>query len=479
MGAKSYIVQEPTKILSNSDIDRIYSGALDVLETTGVVFQDNEALDILEKGGAIIDRGNQRARFPSFLVEHCLATTPAHFSIRSRDPGCDVRFGDPELYVGNFPGIDAYDFEKQKRRPATLQDYVDAVKILDSLESISLIYVPYGYISDRPPAMWGVHRFMSDLRNTNKFHLAVAYWENDKWLFPMARAIGGECITVASVAPPLTINYDMGTRPIIHSAREGFPIQLSSGLVYGSTSPVTLAGSLVQYVAEIFSGIILAQLVRPGIGVIAGNYSQPMDMKKANVAQGAIERSLFGMAFHQIFKYLKIPCGSPCSTDAKIPDYQCAQEKILQVLPAVMSGANGIIWEGSVYDELIFSPVIAIIDNEVMEMIERLLEGIRVDEESLAVDLIKSVGPIPGHFLNKNHTRLLWQGELYAPKLADRSTYPTWEAQGSKGIVEKALDMYKTILENHKPVSLSASEEDELEKIMKEAEAYYKKTGRL
>lgn len=479
MSIKSFVVKEPMTILSNSDIDRIYAGALDVLEVTGAVFQGDEALDILEAGGAIVDRENQRVRLPSPLVESCLATTPSHFSVRSRDPKFDVRFGNPRLYIGNFPGIHAYDFETKKRRPATLQDYVEAVKILDALDGISLIYVPYGFISDLPPAMWGVNRFVSELRNSNKFHLAVAYWENDRWLFPMARAVGGECMTVATVAPPLTFNYEMGTRPLINSSREGFPIQLTSGLVYGSTSPVTLAGSLVQYAAEIFAGIVLAQLVRPGIGVICGNYSQPMDMKVANVAQGAIERSLFAMAFHQFFKYLEIPCGSPCSTDSKTPDYQCAEEKLLQLIPAVLSGANGIIWAGSVYDELIFSPVLAIIDNEITGMIGRLLEGIKVDDETLAVDLIKSVGPIPGHFLSENHTRFLWQKEFYTPTLADRSTYPTWENAGSKDIVEKALDMSKTMLDNHKPVSLTASEEDELEKIMKEAEGYYKKAGML
>ncbi|MFH1092426.1 MAG: trimethylamine methyltransferase family protein, partial [Pseudomonadota bacterium] len=118
-------------------------------------------------------------------------------------------------------------------------------------------------------------------------------------------------------------------------------------------------------------------------------------------------------------------------------------------------------------------------DNEIIGMIQRLLDGIRVDEETLAVDLIKSVGPIPGHFLDKMHTASMWRKEFYEPVLADRATYSAWESAGSKDMVAKALDLSRTIIDNHKPVSLSASEEDDLERIMKEAASYYKKVGKL
>ena len=479
MFSKGPVVDKPIAILTDSEIDRIHSAVLDVLEKTGVVFQNREALGILRQGGCIVDSEKNLARFPKHLVEECLSLTPRSFTVQARDPENSVHFGDPNLYFSNWPGTQTFNPQTKRQRYPTSQDYIEAVRVLDALDGIHMTLVPYGYISDLAPPMWSPTTLVWETRYSSKIHFVVTGMEAEKWIYRIAEATGQQVLTAANVSAPLTWPDKTGARAIVESARTGNPIMLGSGLVSGGTAPATLAGSLVQSIAQILSGLVLAQLVRPGIGILAGNYWQPMDMRYGLGAQGAIERATFGAAFNQIFRRYGIPRGTPCSTDAKLPDYQCAYEKSMQLVMQALSGPNVIGFAGSVYDELIFSPIVATMDNDLCHMVARMLQGIEISSETLAVDLIHEVGPIPGHFLSKQHTRDWWRKEQYVPKLADRQSYPMWEKGGSKDLFAMAEERVKEILATHQPTPLPEDQDRELDNILREAEEYYKKKGWL
>jgi trimethylamine--corrinoid protein Co-methyltransferase len=157
-----------------------------------------------------------------------------------------------------------------------------------------------------------------------------------------------------------------------------------------------------------------------------------------------------------------------------MPDYQSSYEKAFRILVAGLSGANTLLYHGSVHGELTHHPIQAILDDDSAGMVGRFMEGITVNDETLAVDLIHEVGPIPGHFLDKAHTRKWWKVEQFLPKAADRLTYPEWMSTGKKTCLDYARERMDEILANHKPTPLTSNQEEEVERVLEEARKHYK-----
>ena len=158
-----------------------------------------------------------------------------------------------------------------------------------------------------------------------------------------------------------------------------------------------------------------------------------------------------------------------------MPDYQCGYEKTMRVLIAGLSGASLLLLHGSVHGELTYHPVQSILDDDLAGMAGRFLEGIKVDDETLATDLIEEVGPVPGYFLNKGHTRKWWKLEQFMPKAADSLTYPEWMQMGKKACLDYAKERMEEILATHKTIPLTPGQEEDVERILDEARDYYRK----
>ena len=146
----------------------------------------------------------------------------------------------------------------------------------------------------------------------------------------------------------------------------------------------------------------------------------------------------------------------------------------IHALTAALSGINLIDFQGGLSSELTAHPVQAILDDDVAGIIGKYIEGIEVNDETLAVDLIKEVGPIPGHFLTTEHTRKWWKKEQYNTNAADRLTYPEWMSSGKKSALDYAKERYEEILETHEPLTLTEAQDKEIENILKELRDYYK-----
>jgi trimethylamine--corrinoid protein Co-methyltransferase len=245
----------------------------------------------------------------------------------------------------------------------------------------------------------------------------------------------------------------------------------------GATSPATIAGSIVTACAELLAVIVLTQLIKPHTRVLVKDMTFPQNMRSGTPVFGAIETDLHSVIFNQIFRRYDIPRASTFFPNSKLPDYQCGYEKASFTLTATLSGANYIDIHGSVYGELSHHPVLAILDNDLAGMVGRFIEGVTVNDETLAVDLIDEVGPIPGHFLNKEHTRKWWQSEQFLPKTADRLTYPEWIQSGKRSCLDYAKKKMEEILITHKPTPLTPNQEHNIERILEEARQYYKKKG--
>jgi trimethylamine--corrinoid protein Co-methyltransferase len=196
-----------------------------------------------------------------------------------------------------------------------------------------------------------------------------------------------------------------------------------------------------------------------------------MDMRFGTMASGSIDVGIMAVGAAQIARRYGMPSGVfyPM-TDSKVPDAQASYEKHLQTMLCAMAGIHYIMPLGGLENESAFSPAQLVLDNEVCQMVGKVLEGIRVDDQRMAVDLIKEVGPVPGNYLRKEHTRQHWQEGYLVPELSVREGYEAWVAGGSKTAIDLAAEKAIQLMESHQPRPLPAEDDAAIAEILKEAE---------
>jgi trimethylamine--corrinoid protein Co-methyltransferase len=247
---------------------------------------------------------------------------------------------------------------------------------------------------------------------------------------------------------------------LIEWCRRGLPVVLSSAPMAGSTSPMTLAGSLTQLNAEQLSGIVLTQLVRPGTPVLAGYIPGVADMRTGGYLGGAVEFGMMQAGAAQLAHFYRVPIyGSGGMSDSKIPDAQAGYEKMATLLLAAMGGCNYIHHTvGMVTNMSAVSLEQAVIDDEMVGMAMRVLRGIEVTGDTLAVQAIQRTGP-GGHYLMDAHTMQFMRSELFYPPLADRRNRAMWEEAGKRDTRARAVAQVETLLQKH-PVTGLPSKAD-------------------
>jgi trimethylamine--corrinoid protein Co-methyltransferase len=304
--------------------------------------------------------------------------------------------------------------------------------------------------------------------------------DSEIWDIKMAEVTGTDVLGDMEASPPLTY-YENTVNSAFRFAKTDFPVFIASGPVMGATAPASFAGSTITNNAEIIAGIVLLQLISPGKGVMASHFVFPMNMKSGQPGFGGVEIALHDAMFNQIWRKYGIPTAScnPYASNAKTIDVQNGYERMLLSLVAALSGANFIILHGGVHGELTFHPVQAALDDDIAAIVGRLIAGTIVSDESLAIDLIEEVGPIPGMYLDKDHTRKWWKKEFSIPKTADRSPYTEWMKTGRKTAVDNAKQRVREIISTHKPMPLSKEQSDAIDEILKEAKSYYSEKNLL
>ncbi len=472
MAVGGHFVNQPIEILTRQEVKRIYEGAIEVLETTGATIEHGGALEILDGAGCSVDHKTKRVRFPSYLIEECLRKCPGSFSVRGRNPAYDIRLGDPRVYFTNRTAMSLADVDTGDQRVQTRQDFMDAVRVLDALDEVQFVFPPCFELRDVPPALYYNTLAALLLRSTEKPTWAGMLQGSEIFSMKMWQVTGSRPLVHVMVTDPLAMAEDQ-VDGLIRSAEAGFPILVLPGPSIGATAPATLAGTLVLTCAENMIGIVLAQIAKPGIGVMVGQYDHPMDMRLGTICSGGVERILTSVASSHFWRELGIPHKTAASSDSKLPDYQCAMEKVMSATVHALAGSNLVMFIGSVYDELTFSPELAIIDNEAAHMVARFLEGIKVTEETLAVGVINEVGPVPGHYLSTPHTRKWVREELFVPSIIDRLAPAEWIKTGRKNAMQKAKERMEEILATHEASPLPEDQEKAIDEILKEARAYY------
>jgi trimethylamine--corrinoid protein Co-methyltransferase len=257
----------------------------------------------------------------------------------------------------------------------------------------------------------------------------------------------------------------------MYAAANGIPAIYTPCIMAGGTGPATLAGTMVQAVAEYLVGLVLAQATKRGAGVIMGGVNSIMDMGTSILSYGAPELALISAAMTDVAKWLGVPMFSTAGcSDAKVLDQQAAIEATLSIVMAALSGANLIHDVGYLESGLLGSFDMLVMADEVIGMAKRILSGVSVTPETLAVEVIERVGP-GGHYLSQPHTRQHFRAETWFPRLLDRQMRGAWLAAGGRTMAERVRDRVVHILEHHEPAPLPEGVEARLQAIVDEAAA--------
>jgi len=474
---------ERLKILTDSEIEGIHKATLTVLSETGCRFESERALKLLKKNGCKVDYETGIVKFSNSIVEHSLKQCPSSFYVKSRVPKDDLLIGGNTVYFMSSGGAQYVDIETGITREATMEENNMAVLVTDAIDTVDTwgSYSPYFEIKGIPPVMLCATSLAQRIRYSTKLSRGAQPTETYIWETQIAQAANMQIYGVCEAGSPLFYPKD-ATDAAFEYINAGFPLFTAAGGVMGGTAPVTVAGSLISGNAELIAAIVLAQLIKPGVGVMVNDFVSPMDMSSGGIIFGSLNSSLHQMAFNQIWgTFYNIPIVNVSSafSNSKISDYQCCYEKLHLAMTSALSGANIIGLHGGVTAELSYNPILSIIDNDIANIIGKTIEGIKVDERTMAVNLINEVGPVPGTFLNKKHTRDNWKKEYYVPLCADRLSYKEWISTGKKTAISKAKEKYEEIIATHKPVPITSEQGKEINRILKEAKSYYKKKGLL
>ncbi len=441
-------------MVNNKQLNYIHEKTLDILENTGVIFNHKETLDMFKRHGIKVN-GN-KAYFKPKLVETCLKSVPSSFKLNGRNPNNSVIVGDGNPTVCVAPSGSLYIQEKDgPRRAAGAKDFVNFVKLVNDSPYLMVnggaLVIPKDVESEAINAfMMAASLFYSD-KPLRGFSSGM---ENAKESIEMAKIVFGEKISkgiligMASVNSPL--HYDKenieGIREYVINDQ---PIGITACSLAGSSTPVTLAGTLAVNNAEVLAGIVMTQLLKPGAPVIYGNTSSIVDMKSMLLALGSAESSLIINGAKQLAAYYGIPCRSGGAlTDAKYPDVQAGYESMMHIFTTLTSNVDYATQTAGVLDSFMtLSYEKFIIDEEIGMMVKRLIKGFDVSEETIPMDLINERGP-GGFYLDSEHTFKNFKSEFATPVVSNRGNYKNWK-MGENDALTKAQNVWRDRLESY------------------------------
>jgi trimethylamine--corrinoid protein Co-methyltransferase len=456
--------------LVHGQIRQIHEAAITILAQTGLHVPEPTALEKFRMAGARIS--GARVYLHRALVEDAIAWAPSEVVLSGRDPKWDLNLAGTRVHVGTGgAATTVFDLEDGQSRPAVLADVADLARLVDALEHIHFFLVPI-YPTDLSAEEADINVFYAGLAHTTKHVQAGVYTvQGIRDVVEMCeRVMGGadalrrrpivSFITSWMISP---LQFDPGvTRLLMEVCSQQMPVVLSASPMAGTTAPVTLAGLLAQLTAEQLAGLVLTQLVNRGTPVLLGPIPAVTDMRTGRYLSGVAEFGLANAAMAQIAQFYGLPIyNSAGMTDASTPDIQAGFEKAMSVVLVALAGSNFIHHAAGMLDGMnAVAPRQFVIDNDILGMALRVLQGIQVDDERLALDVIEEVGP-GGNFLMTDHTLRHMRTEFHYPSaVVDRRGRQKWSLLGTPDVWERARAIAWNILTTHNPEPLDRSTDD-------------------
>jgi len=461
-------------ILSPEEVKRLHTASLDIIESTGVRFPSKRALDIWETNGARVDRNTSIVKVPGQIIEDAIKLAPAKYDLAARNPDQDLPLDGNHVFLGTDGcGVEVLDINTGQRRMSCWQDVADIARIGDATEEIGFHWVAVS-AQDYPVKTRGLHELRAIWENSTK-HAQTESIYNEieaRAAIEMAAAIAGGkdalrkrplLSIMQCTAPPLGQDGGSVDAALI-GAEAGLPVGFMTMAACLTTGPATLAGNLVVGNAEVISATALIQLAFPGTPVFYAAAQTASDLRTGAYTGGGPEDFLFGAAQNKLADFYNLPLSmGSFATGAKEPNWHAGVENSLSTFMASVVMSDMLLGAGLLHGSRIWSYAQMLLDCEIFSIIQKVIQGIVVDDETLALDVIRNVGP-GGNFLSQKHT-LKHMHDIFIPQFMDRRPYNVWEVKQDDGR-DWTLEKARQILNNHHPEPLDASVSTELKKII-------------
>jgi trimethylamine--corrinoid protein Co-methyltransferase len=469
--------QRPFALLNEGQIEQIHEASLKILVHTGVIFREPAAVAHFQRAGARVD--GQCVFLQPELIESCLATTPAVYTLQGRNPAHNVTIGGRAAAV--MPGGGApYLFDLDGvRRPGTLADMANFARLSQLAPDVHVMARKAVEAQDVDPRWrhllcWQQLLTLTDKPGQSGFVNGRA--EAEDVLQMLAIVFGGESaiegrpVMHCSVSANSPLQYD---RPMLESlllfARYGQPVLITPFVMAGVTGPATLLGTLAQHNAEVLAGICLVQLVRPGTPVLYGTATSNIDLRTGQPAIGSPESAQAIAICAQLARFYQLPSrGGGALTDSPVPDAQSQYERMMTLLTSVLSGVNYLMHGlGVIESYLTMSYEQFVLDLELLAMIRHLLQPLELNDDTLALETIAAVGP-GGHFLDAAHT-LAWAREAhFLPQISVRRSFEQWQEEGGLTARQRANNRCRELLASYEQPAMDTAVADQLQHFVQE-----------
>ncbi len=458
------------EVLDEEALALIEGNADIVLEEIGIEFRDDaEALELWKAAGA--DVHGERVHFPKGLCRELLKTAPSIFTQHARNPARSVQIGgDATVFAPVYGPPFVRDLDGN-RRYATLEDFRNFVKLAYMAPSIHHSGGTVCEPVDVPVNKRHLDMVHAHIRYSDKpFMGSVTAPERAEDTVSMARIVFGDkfvdentvIINLINANSPMVFDETMLGAAKVY-ARANQATIITPFILAGAMSPVTVAGTLTQVLAEVLAGASFTQLVRPGAPVLFGTFASSISMQSGAPTFGTPEPSLVSYGAAQLARRMGLPFrtgGSLCAS--KVPDAQAAYESANTLNATILAGTNFVLhsagWlEGglaSCYEKFMM-------DIDQLGMQQRFAQGVDLSENGQAMDAIREVGP-GSHYLGCSHTQANFQTAFYRSSIADNNSFEQWQAEGEKTAPQRANEIARRWLESYEAPPLDAGIADGL-----------------
>ncbi len=464
--------------LTKENLEGIHSNTLQLLQDTGVSVMNEEAKEILDSAGCTIS--GDIVKIPESLVKDSLRTTPSTFNLFSREGKQSITIGKENVLIN--PGSSAVYFKDRKSkdiRKGTSRDLVELVRVVEQLEYVNAQSTAL-YPSDISEEIAGQYRLYVILKHSSKPIVTGAFSKEDFHIMrEMLEVVAGGSDELAKKPQAMfdccpgspLIWSDTTCQNLIDCAKAGIPAQIVPAPLMGATSPITIAGTILQSNVEILSGIVISQLVNSGSPLVYGGAIGALDMRYGTPRFNSVESVMAACMSNEIGKFYGLPTHAYLGTsESKTEDSQSGYESGLGIIMGILSGINVISGPGMLAQLNCQSLQKLVIDNEYCGSALNL----RQESEILVLDdvreLINDVGP-GGEFLKNRHTLKNYRKEhLFPSDIICRLNVNSWRDEGEKTTFERATEIVDNLLREEPGTVLPHATIAELDTILNHAE---------
>jgi len=448
----SYLRGGQLSLLTREGSEKIHASSLRILNEIGLKSSSKAIVRFFSRMGAEANADSGVIRIPESVVNEALKRAPHGVTIYGRDPKRAIALEDKRIYfgLGGTPTPYVLDFRTGDWRRPTRNDVIEATRLGDSLSEMDFIMSIAGAF-DVPYEVEYIHEWDAMLRSTTKpiVYSAPGLF-NARKVLEMGRAIKGERLGKEPpfgvyVELPSPLMFDVANENVLELAESHVPVVVGQMPQLGATAPITIAGAASVSNAENLAVLTLAELASPGTPFVFGAFVGQLDMHAARLAYGSPEFAMGNAVNASLAEFYNLPTfGFGGCSDSKLPDAQAGAEVMMNSLTAALCGINLIHDCGYLAGGSIGSMEEAVIANEISTMVKRIVRGIDVDDETLAFDVIRDVGP-GGHFLASPHS-LRHVSTLHLSDVFSRESEVKWAKLGRKDVRAKAKERVAQIL---------------------------------